>query len=54
MTIERNEEEVGLALKQSDRQIKTADSINEVKYWQGFYAALEWLTTKEKQDDKDE
>ena len=50
MNIEKSIEEVEAALKQADRGIKTADTINEVKYWQGFAGALEWLTTKEKED----
>ena len=53
MNIEKNNEEVEAAMKQADRGIKTADSINEVKYWQGFYAALEWLTTKTEDGFKD-
>lgn len=51
MKIERELEDVEAAIKQADRGIKTADTINEVKYWQGFYAALEWLTTPEKKED---
>ena len=47
----KTEEEIKAALNQADRGIKTADTINEVKYWQGFYAALEWLNSDDKKED---
>lgn len=51
MNIEKKVEDVELALKQADRQIKESETINAVKYWTGFHAALEWLTTVEKKQD---
>ena len=51
MKIEKTIEDIELALKQSDRQIKESETINAVKYWTGFQAALEWLTTVDKKQD---
>ena len=51
MNIEKTIEDIKLALKQSDRQIKESETINAVKYWTGFQDALEWLTTVDKRED---
>jgi hypothetical protein len=50
MNIEKTVEDIEIALKQAERGMSTGETINEIKYWTGFKGALEWLTTKEKED----
>lgn len=47
----KTEEEIKDAIAQAILQSKRADSMNEVKYWHGFEAALEWLNSKEEKQD---
>ena len=47
----KTEEEIKEAIAQAILQAKRADSMNEVKYWHGFEAALEWLNSDDKKED---